>query len=117
MDTWSAAKPVLHPDTVTQVRQRMPGNEDIYRELSDVFKVVGDVTRLKILFALCASEMCVGDIAAVLDMNHSAVSHQLRVLSRRKLVRGRKVGKVVYYSLAREQVKHLLAEAFQQIRA
>ncbi|HDP24194.1 MAG TPA: transcriptional regulator [Deltaproteobacteria bacterium] len=108
---------LIQPDTVSLVKQRLPGNEDLFQELAFFFKAFGDATRLKILFALCASPLCVGDLAAVLAMNQSAVSHQLKALSRARLVSARKNGKVVYYRLRHEQVKNLLAQGFEQIRS
>ena len=117
MKTPVSEQRLIHPDVVSQVNRRLPGDEELFHELADFFKMFGDVTRLKILFALCASQLCVGDLAAVLGMNQSAVSHQLRVLSRAKFVAYRKTGKIVYYSLKNEQVKILLAQGFEQIRA
>ena len=89
---------VIHEDVVQQVKDKMPEEETLY-DLAELFKVFGDSTRIKILWALDEAEMCVCDIAALLNMTQSAISHQLRVLKQAKLVKNRREGKVVYYSL------------------
>ena len=83
---------MIHEDVVNQVRERMPEEETLY-DLAELFKVFGDTTRIKILWALEEAEMCVCDIAALLNMTQSAISHQLRVLKQAKLVKSRKEGK------------------------
>lgn len=88
----------LHEDIVNSVRKEMPDIEMLY-ELAELFKVFADTTRVRILYALSAQEMCVCDIADLLGMTHSSISHQLRVLKQARLVKFRKEGKVVYYSL------------------
>ena len=88
----------LHEYIVDSVRKEMPDTKMLY-ELAELFKVFGDTTRVRILYALSAQEMCVCDIADLLGMTHSAISHQLRVLKQARLVKFRKEGKVVYYSL------------------
>lgn len=88
----------VHEDIVIKAKGTMPEEEMLY-DLAELFKVFGDTTRIKILYALFANEMCVCDIASLLDMTHSAISHQLRVLKQARLVKFRKEGKVVYYSL------------------
>lgn len=88
----------VHEDIVDKVKDIMPEDEMLY-DLAELFKVFGDTTRIKILYALFANEMCVCDIADLLGMTHSAISHQLRVLKQARLVKFRKEGKVVYYSL------------------
>ena len=88
----------LHECIIDEVRQIMPQDEMLY-DLAELFKVFGDTTRIKILYALFSKEMCVCDIADLLGMTHSAISHQLRVLKQARLVKFRKEGKVVYYSL------------------
>lgn len=95
---------VIHDDIVTRVKDCIPKEEVLY-DLADLFKIFGDTTRIKILCALFQAEMCVCDIAALLGMTQSAISHQLRVLKQSRLVRYRKEGKVVYYSLDDEHVK------------
>jgi ArsR family transcriptional regulator len=89
---------VIHEEVVNRVRQNMPQEEDLLN-LADLFKVFGDSTRIRIICALLNAEMCVCDIAALLGMTKSAISHQLRALRQTKLVKYRRNGKVVYYSL------------------
>lgn len=105
---------VLHEDIVTAVEKNMPG-EDKVIELSDFFKVFGDSTRIRILWALDHAEMCVCDIAVLLNMTKSAISHQLRVLRECKLVKPRRDGKVVYYSLADSHVKEIFEKAVEHL--
>lgn len=88
----------VHEYIIDEVRQVMPQDEMLY-DLAELFKVFGDTTRIKILYVLFSKEMCVCDIADLLGMTHSAISHQLRVLKQARLVKFRKEGKVVYYSL------------------
>jgi ArsR family transcriptional regulator len=98
---------VIHEDVVAKVRDKMPEEEILY-DLAELFKVFGDSTRIKILWALDEDEMCVCDIAYLLNMTQSAISHQLRVLKQAHLVKSRREGKVVYYSLADDHVKLIL---------
>ena len=88
----------VHEYIIDEVRQVMPQDEMLY-DLAELFKVFGDTTRIKILYALFSKEMCVCDIADLLDMTHSSISHQLRVLKQARLVKFRKEGKIVFYSL------------------
>ena len=92
----------------------MPQEETLY-DLADIFKVLGDSTRVKILSALFQAEMCVCDIAALLGMTQSAISHQLRVLKQARLVKYRKDGKVGYYSLEGEQGKSIFDQGLVHI--
>jgi len=105
---------VIHEDVVNSVRDGMPHEESLY-DLAEIFKVFGDTTRIKILYALFASEMCVCDIAVLLNMTQSAISHQLRVLKQARLVKYRKEGKVVYYSLDDEHVKKIFDQGLIHI--
>ena len=89
--------------------------EEIIIDTAEFFKILGDATRMKILSALFQEEMCVCDIANLLNMTQSAISHQLRVLKQTRLVKYRKEGKVVYYSLEDEHVKHIVDEAISHI--
>ena len=98
---------VLHEDVVKMVKDKMPLDKDLY-ELAELFKIFGDTTRIKILSALFEEEMCVCDIAYLLNMTQSAISHQLRVLKQARLVKNRKDGKVVFYSLDDEHVKSIM---------
>ncbi|HHT89599.1 MAG: metalloregulator ArsR/SmtB family transcription factor [Bacillota bacterium] len=106
---------VIHEDRVKQVRQNMPPEENLFN-LAELFKVFGDTTRIRILYTLFQSEMCVCDIAYLLDMTQSAISHQLRVLKGAKLVRYRKEGRVVYYSLDDEHIKAIFDQGYQHIQ-
>lgn len=105
---------VIHDDIVNLVKSKMPPEESLY-DLAELFKVFGDSTRIKILWALDASEMCVCDIAVLLNMTQSAISHQLRVLKQAKLVRSRKDGKIVYYSLDDEHVRQIFDQGLVHI--
>lgn len=96
----------IHENVVTEAKNTMPEEELLY-DMAELFKVFGDTTRIKILYALFANEMCVCDIASLLNMTHSAISHQLRVLKQARLVKFRKEGKVVYYSLDDEHVSQI----------
>lgn len=97
---------VIHEDIVDRVKVNMPQEETLY-DLAELFKVFGDSTRTRILWALDEAEMCVCDIAYLLNMTQSAISHQLRVLKQAKLVKHRKDGKIVFYSLQDEHVKQI----------
>lgn len=105
---------IIHEDVVNRVKQVMPQEEKLY-DLAELFKVFGDTTRIKILYALFENEMCVCDIAVLLGMNQSAISHQLRVLKQAGLVKFRRDGKVVYYSLDDEHVKTIFDQGFIHI--
>lgn len=106
---------VIHADVVDDVKKRMPEDEDIY-DLSDFFKVLGDSTRVKIIWALDQNEMCVCDIAVLLNMTKSAISHQLRSLKQADLVKFRKEGKVVFYSLKDDHVKDIFEKGMEHIK-
>lgn len=105
---------VIHEDVVNRVKENMPQDERLF-DLADLFKVLGDSTRVKIICALFQAEMCVCDIAALLGMNQSAISHQLRVLKQARLAKYRKDGKVVYYSLEDEHVKRIFNQGLSHI--
>ena len=104
----------IHQDIIQEVKSKLPAEETLY-DLAELFKVFGDSTRIKILCALFESEMCVCDIATLLNMTQSAISHQLRVLKTNKLVNNRKVGKVVYYSLDDAHIKHIFDQGLAHI--
>ena len=97
-----------------RVLSEMPGDERLY-DLAELFKVFGDSTRIKILYALFEAEMCVCDIAEVLSMTQSAISHQLRLLKQAKLVKNRREGKTVYYSLADDHVRTIIDQGMEHI--
>lgn len=105
---------VIHEDIVNQVRDKMPQEESLYN-LAELFKVFGDSTRIRILWALHEAEMCVCDIAVLLNMTQSAISHQLRVLKQANLVKNRKEGKVVYYSLVDDHVREIFDQGLIHI--
>jgi ArsR family transcriptional regulator, lead/cadmium/zinc/bismuth-responsive transcriptional repressor len=105
---------IIHEDVVKRVKGTIPKEETLY-DLADFFKVLGDSTRIKILCALFQAEMCVCDITALLEMNQSAISHQLRVLKQSRLVKYRKEGKIVYYSLTDDHVKSIFDQGLIHI--
>lgn len=102
-------------ELVNKVKSNLPKFDDIM-DLSDFFKVISDSTRLQLLMSLLQSEMCVSDLANVVDMTKSAVSHQLKSLRLSKFVKSRKVGKTVYYSLDDEHIEEILAIAMHHIK-
>lgn len=106
--------PVIHQDIIDSVKDKMPEEETLY-DLAELFKVFGDSTRVRILWALGESEMCVCDIAALLNMTQSAISHQLRILKQARLVKNRREGKVVYYSLDDDHVKEIFNQGLEHI--
>jgi ArsR family transcriptional regulator, lead/cadmium/zinc/bismuth-responsive transcriptional repressor len=97
----------IHQETVHAVRRRMPGQADL-DELADLFKLFSDSTRISILWALCESELCVCDLCALLQMKQPAVSHQLKNLKQARVVKARRDGKVIYYSLDDDHIRKLL---------
>lgn len=105
----------IHEDVVERVRQAMPAEEELF-DLAEFFKVFGDTTRIRILYALFQSEMCVCDLAHLLGMSQSAVSHQLRVLKQAKLVRFRRDGRVIYYALDDDHVKSIFDQGYRHIQ-
>ena len=98
---------VIHSEVVEKVKSEI-GNDEIIFELADFYKIFGDTTRVKILCALDKSELCVCDVSSLLNMTISAVSHQLKILREANLVKTRRDGKVVYYSLLDEHVKEII---------
>ncbi|MCG8568830.1 MAG: metalloregulator ArsR/SmtB family transcription factor [Spirochaetes bacterium] len=105
---------IIHEEIVEKVLKNMPEDENLY-DLAELFKVFGDSTRVKILSALFISEVCVCDLANVLNMKQSAISHQLRILRQSKLVKSRREGKVVFYSLCDEHVLNIFREGLKHI--
>ena len=105
---------IVHTDALAAVRAQLPPDELLY-DLAELFKIFGDSTRVKILYALLQNELCVCDIAGLLDVSQSAVSHQLRVLKASKLVKFRREGKVVFYSLADDHVMSILSQGMEHI--
>lgn len=104
----------VHQDVVNKVKQEMPQDETLY-DLAELFKVFGDSTRIKILYALFEAELCVCDIAQLLSVSQTAVSHQLRVLKNNKLVKFRKEGKNVFYSLADDHVRRIIDQGIEHV--
>ena len=104
----------VHPEVVERVTSEMPPDETLY-DLAELFKVFGDSTRIKILYALFEAELCVGDIAQLLGLTQTAVSHQLRVLKNNKLVKFRREGKIIFYSLADDHVHRIIGQGMEHV--
>lgn len=104
----------VHEEIVKKVEKVMPQEEQLM-DLAEFFKVFGDSTRIKILYVLSQSEMCVCDIATLLQMGQSAISHQLRLLKQMRLVKFRREGKTVFYSLADGHIETILAQGMEHV--
>ncbi|MBR6769799.1 MAG: helix-turn-helix transcriptional regulator [Lachnospiraceae bacterium] len=104
----------VHQEILEKVNTQMPEEDKLY-DLADFFKVFADSTRIKILYVLMCAEVCVCDLAQILHMTSSAVSHQLRVLKQMDLVRSRREGKVVFYTLADSHIKTILSQGLEHI--
>ena len=104
----------VHEDILAKVRREMPDEDTLYN-LTELFHVFGDSTRMRILYVLFASEMCVCDIATLLGLTQSAVSHQLRLLKGMRLVKSRREGKTVFYALADDHVKTILNQGLEHV--
>ena len=105
---------LVNPERVEECRKNMI-EENEYDDLSMIFNMFSDSTRLKIMSALFTAELCVSDLAALLQMSQSAISHQLASLKKTKLVKSRKIGKLVYYSMADEHIKNIYRMALEHI--
>ena len=103
-----------HDEIVERVQKEMPGEDTLY-DLTELFRIFGDSTRIRILYVLFEAEMCVCDIAALLGMTQSAISHQLRVLKQMRLVSFRRDGKTVFYKLADAHIQTILAQGMEHI--
>ena len=103
-----------HEELVERVRRELPGEDTLY-DLTELFRIFGDSTRVRILYVLFESEMCVCDIAQLLGMTQSAISHQLQVLKKSKLVKYRRQGKTVFYSLADAHVRAIIGQGMEHI--
>lgn len=114
LETECCGMPHLHENLIHQVENGMP-DEGAIAELADFFKVFGDATRIKILCVLLQSEVCVCDLAEVVGMTQSAISHQLRVLKQMKLVKNRREGKTVFYSLDDGHIQSILSQGIEHI--
>lgn len=106
---------IVHTDAVAAAQKAMPP-EDITTAASDFFKAFSDKTRLRILAALVSAELCVCDIASLLGMSQSAISHQLRFLKQARLVKSRKNGKTVYYALCDDHIQTILAQGIAHVQ-
>ncbi|MCC8028789.1 MAG: metalloregulator ArsR/SmtB family transcription factor [Lachnospiraceae bacterium] len=104
----------VHEDLLRQVKEGMPEETELY-DLAELFKIFSDSTRIRILFVLFEAEVCVCDLADMLHMTQSAVSHQLRILKQSKLVKNRREGKSVFYSLADDHVRTIIAQGMDHI--
>lgn len=104
----------VHEDVVEKVQSSLPAVEQLLR-LADLFKNFGDGTRVRILYVLLEAEVCVCDLATLLGMNQSAISHQLRILKQARLIKARRDGKAVFYSLADDHVATLLRNGMEHI--
>lgn len=104
----------IHEDTIRKVQENMLGNDDL-TQIAELFKVFGDPTRLRIISALMLSEMCVCDLSVLLDVSQSAISHQLRTLKQTRLVKYRREGKVVYYSLDDEHIENIFLAGYAHV--
>ncbi len=104
----------VHEDVVAEVQSHLPEEDTLY-DLADFFKVFADSTRIKILYVLLMHEMCVCDLAGTLGISQSAISHQLRTLKQMDLVRSRREGKTVFYSLADDHIKSILNQGLEHL--
>ena len=104
----------VNEDVVSKVLENQPDDEYLY-DLADLFKTFGDSTRIKILYALFEGELCVGDLATILQLSQPAISHQLKVLKDAKLVKFRREGKVMFYSLDDDHVRSILSIGMNHI--
>lgn len=104
----------IHENLLKIVNEKMPAETELY-DLSELFKVFGDSTRIRILFVLFEAEVCVCDLANALNMTQSAISHQLRILKANKLVKSRREGKSVFYSLSDDHVRTIIATGLEHI--
>ena len=103
-----------HPELIEHVK-KIPPNDEILMDLAELYKVFGDSTRIRILYLLFEEEMCVCDIAQVLDISQSAISHQLRILKQAKLVKFRREGKSIIYSLADDHVRRIINQGMEHL--
>ncbi len=105
----------LHPDRLHLIETKMPDEDTLY-DLAELFKTFGDSTRIRILFALFEAETCVCDLAEVLNMTQSAVSHQLKILKNAKLVGNRREGKTVFYFLSDDHVRTIIGQGLNHVQ-
>jgi len=105
---------VIHPALLQIINEKMPKETELY-DLAELFKIFGDSTRIRILYVLSEAEVCVCDLAEALNMTQSAISHQLKILKQSKLVKNRRDGKSIFYSLADEHVRSILQMGLEHI--
>jgi ArsR family transcriptional regulator len=115
MDTDICVTTEIHPDVLARVEANMPDIDELFA-LEELFRTLGDSTRIRVVSALRAAELCVCDLAELLRMSQSATSHQLRVLRNMRLVKYRREGRKAYYSLDDEHIETLLDVAFEHVR-
>lgn len=113
-DKYRCKQTVIHPETVELVKERLPKDNTMMR-LSHFFKMFSDSTRIKIVYSLSVAELCVCDLAEIIDMSQSAVSHQLRSLKDTGLVKYRREGKNIYYSLDDQHVQEIINQGLEHI--
>ncbi|MGP1410354.1 MAG: ArsR/SmtB family transcription factor [Peptoanaerobacter stomatis] len=106
---------VIDEETSIQIQDKIPVEEEVY-DLADLFKIFSDSTRIKILCILFESEMCVYDLSSILNMSQSAVSHQLRLLKQSKLVKHRREGKIIFYSLSDDHIRKIIDNGLEHIQ-
>jgi ArsR family transcriptional regulator len=106
---------VIHDEVVDRVRTKMPDSKD-FSDLANLYKMYADNTRLRILWALSQEDMCVCDLAVLLNMTQSAISHQLKSLRLTNLVKNNKQGKIVFYSLADDHIRDIFTKGFEHIK-
>lgn len=104
----------VNEEHVNVVIENLPVEDDIV-DASDIFKILGDPSRLRIAIALSIKELCVGDVAAIMEISQSGVSHQLRLMKKNRIVKSRREGKMIYYSLDDEHIKHIIDIAMDHI--
>lgn len=104
----------IHSELIKKVNEQLPEEEKLY-DLAELFKVFGDSTRIRILFVLFEAEVCVCDLAEALSMTQSAISHQLKILKSNKLVKSRREGKSVFYSLADGHVRTIISQGIDHL--
>ena len=113
-DSESAEYLAAHEDVVKRVLEKQPADEYLY-DMAELFRCFGDSTRIKILYALFESDLCVGDIAQLLNLSQSAVSHQLKILKDAKLVKFRREGKIIFYMLDDDHVRTMLSMGMEHV--
>ncbi len=104
----------IHSELIKKVTEKLPDEEKLY-DLAELFKVFGDSTRIRVLFVLFEAEVCVCDLAQALNMTQSAISHQLKILKSSKLVKSRREGKSVFYSLADGHVRTIISQGMDHV--